>query len=305
MMSHDPTHRSSAQREATADTAAPSGIAGPHPDLSGTFIGGGNMATALLGGLIDAGADAARFHVVEPLPEQRKRLRARFPGLHLHERANADAFAGSRIVVLAVKPQQMREVAEPLAARVAHVPVVLSIAAGIRVADLARWLGGYRRIVRAMPNTPALVGKGISGLYADPAVPPVARETAARVLEAAGEAVWFAAESDLDTVTGLSSSGVAYVFYIVEALEQAGVAHGLAPAVARQLAYATLSGAVALGRASSEAPGILRANVTSKGGTTERGLAELRERKVDEALRAAVTAATARAIELGDAFGAP
>lgn len=295
---------SSSQREATADTPVPSGAAGPHLDLRATFVGGGNMATALIGGLVDAGTDAARIQVIEPMAAQRERLASRFVGARLHAAPSAEALDGSDIVVLAVKPQQMREAAQAIAAHVHAVPAVLTIAAGIRVADLARWLGGFARIVRAMPNTPALVGKGITGMYADAGVDSAARATATLVLEAAGEVVWFDAEADLDTVTGLASSGVAYVFYIVEALEQAGVDLGLAPATARKLAYATLAGAVALARQSGEEPAQLRANVTSKGGTTERGLAALAAGGVDRALHAAVEAATARAREMGDAFGA-
>jgi len=272
--------------------------------MKSTFIGGGNMATALIGGLVGAGAHPAQFRVVEPAAAQRERLAQRFAGVTLHDRIAAEALAGSDIVVLAVKPQQMREVAQALAASIASVPVVLSIAAGIRTADLARWLGGYRRIVRAMPNTPALIGRGISGVYADPAVDEAARASAATVLRAAGEVVWCVGEEALDAVTGVSGSGPAYVFYLLEALERAGIDQGLAPATARQLAYATFAGAVALAQDSSEEPATLRANVTSRGGTTERGLAVLSERAVDEAVRAAVAAATARAKALGDEFGA-
>ena len=269
-----------------------------------TFVGGGNMATALIGGLVAAGARPAQFHVVEPLAAQRERLRARFPGVHLHDAVTADAIAGADIVVLAVKPQQMREVAQSLAALVGGVPVVLSIAAGIRSGDLARWLGGFSRIVRAMPNTPALVGRGISGAFAGPAVDDAARATAATVLQAAGEVVWCPRESALDAVTGVSGSGPAYVFFLLEALERAGIEQGLEPATARKLAYATFAGAVALAQGSSEEPATLRANVTSKGGTTERGLAVLSARAVDDALRDAVAAATLRARELGDELGA-
>jgi pyrroline-5-carboxylate reductase len=268
-----------------------------------TFVGGGNMATALMGALA-AGASPVQFHVVEPFAAQRERLAARFAFAHLHEAIGADAVAGTDLVVLAVKPQQMRAAAQALARFVAEVPVVLSIAAGIRTLDLARWLGGYRRIVRAMPNTPALIARGISGLYADPAVDAAARAAAAQVLRAAGEVVWCEHEPALDAVTGISGSGPAYVFFLLEALERAGVDQGFDAATARRLAYATFAGAVALAQASSDEPSALRANVTSKGGTTERGLAVLSERAVDQALREAVAAATARARELGDEFGA-
>jgi pyrroline-5-carboxylate reductase len=181
---------------------------------------------------------------------------------------------------------------------------VLSIAAGIRIDDLARWLGGYRRIVRAMPNTPALVGRGIAGLYADPAVDDAARARAAQVLQAAGEVIWCAREAALDAVTGASGSGPAYVFFLMEALARAGIEQGFDAATARKLAYATFEGAVELARSSSEDLATLRANVTSKGGTTERGLAVLSAHGVDRAIVEAVAAATARARELGDEFGA-
>src|SRR5204862_7182607 len=149
----------------------------------------------------------------------------------------------------------------------------------------------YSRIVRAMPNTPALVGCGISGAYAHPSVAAQARESTAHVLEAAGEFVWFEREDLLDAVTGISGSGPAYVFYLLEALEQAGVDLGLARGTARQLAYATFEGALALARATGEEPATLRANVTSKGGTTERGLQMLGARAVAQAMRDAVAAA--------------
>jgi pyrroline-5-carboxylate reductase len=291
-------------RDATADSAASSAAAGPHLALSATFIGGGNMATALLGGLIEAGASPASFHVVDPSAPQRERLVARLPGVQAHDAIAADALSGSGIVVMAVKPQQMREAARALAPHVAAVPVVLTIAAGIRVADLARWLGGYSRIVRAMPNTPALIGSGISGVYADPSVDVRSRDVAAHVLEAAGEMVWFDREALLDVVTGVSASGPAFVFYLIEALERAGTELGLTRTTARQLAYATFEGAVALARATGEDLATLRANVTSKGGTTERGLQVLGERAVAQALRDAVAAAAARATEMGDEFGA-
>ena len=268
------------------------------------FVGGGNMATALIGALASGTSPAPQFHVVEPLAAARERLAARFGSVRLHDGITADAFAGASIVVLAVKPQQMRTAAQALAPFIANVPVVLSIAAGIRTVDLTRWLGGYRRIVRAMPNTPALIARGISGVYADPAVVAAAREAAAQVLRAAGDVVWCEREEALDAITGISGSGPAYVFFLLEALERAGIDQGFDAPTARRLAYATFAGAVALAQASSEEPATLRANVTSKAGTTERGLAVLSERAVDQALRDAVAAATARARALGDEFGA-
>jgi pyrroline-5-carboxylate reductase len=270
------------------------------------FIGGGNMASALIGGMLARGAARADFRVVEPLAEARARLAALHAGLALFGECTADAVDSAALVVLAVKPQQLRAAAHALAPHVAAgpAPAVLSIAAGIRVADISRWLGGHRRIVRAMPNTPALVGKGISGVYAAPEADAAARALAASVLEAAGEQIWVDDESMLDAVTGVSGSGPAYVFYFLEALEEAARDLGFAPPDARRLAYATFAGAMTLAQASSLEPGALRAQVTSKGGTTERALAAMEAGAVKAKIVAAVKAAAQRAGELGDAFGA-
>jgi pyrroline-5-carboxylate reductase len=264
-----------------------------------TFIGGGNMASAIIGGLIARGSRPADFRVVEPLTQQRERLAARFPGIDLHPVVDLDAVSVTDIVVMAVKPQQMRDAARQLSPFIGGVPLVLTIAAGVRCDDLGRWLGEYRRIVRAMPNTPALIGVGISGLYATPEAQSGAA-TAAAILEACGEVIWFDDERDLDAVTGVSGSGPAYVFYFLEALERAAEELGLRPAAARKLAYATFSGSVALAERSSEPPAVLRANVTSKGGTTARALDVLNTARVDEHFIAAIKAAAARARELGD-----
>ena len=268
-----------------------------------TFIGGGNMATALIGGRSAQGAAAGEFGVVEPVARQRDALASRFPGIRLFAETSSAAVAGCGVVVLAVKPQHMHDAATALAPHVAPVPVVLTIAAGIRVDDLARWLGGYRRIVRAMPNTPALVGAGISGAYAVPALDAAARAAAAAILYAGGDVVWCERESLLDGVTGVSGSGPAYVFYLLEALEDAGRDVGLAQADARKLAYATVAGAMTLAQRSDADPATLRAQVTSKGGTTERALATLEARGVKAAFVAAVKDAAARAREMGDEFG--
>lgn len=267
------------------------------------FIGGGNMATALVGGMVAAGTPAARFAVVEPVAEARARLAARFPGIALHPTTSADAIRGADLVVLAVKPQQMREACVALAPHVAQVPAVLSIAAGTRIADLARWLGGYPRLLRAMPNTPALVGAGISGCYAAPAVDSGARETAEHLLGAAGDVLRVEREATLDPVTGVSGSGPGYVFLMLEALEAAAQDAGFAAEDARRLALATFAGAVKLAQASDTPFATLRAQVTSKGGTTERGIAALEAGDVRGALLRAVRAATARATEMGDAAG--
>jgi len=269
------------------------------------FIGGGNMATALIGGMLARGAAVDEFRVVEPLAETRARIAARFPGLALFGEATREAVAGAALVVLAVKPQQMRQAASALAPHLAgaDAPVVLSIAAGIRLADLARWLHGHARLVRAMPNTPALVGKGISGAFAAASVDAAGRALVSSVLAAVGEEVWVENEAMIDAVTGVSGSGPAYVFYFLEALEAAARDLGFAATDARKLAYATFAGAVALAQASPEEPAVLRAQVTSKGGTTERALALLEADAVKAKVVAAVKAAALRAGELGDAFG--
>ncbi len=272
--------------------------------MTTTFIGGGNMATALIGGMIARGAAAADFAVVEPFAGQRAKLAAAYPGAALHATTSAEALAGAALVVLAVKPQHMREVAMALAPHVgAGAPVVLSIAAGIRLADLGRWLGGYHRLVRSMPNTPALIGKGMSGAFARPEVDANGRALAHEALAAVGEVLWVADESMLDAVTGVSGSGPAYVFYFLEALEAAARELGFSRDDARKLAYATFGGAVALAHDSDLEPATLRAHVTSKGGTTERALASMEAGAVKAAIIAAVKAAAERARELGDALG--
>ena len=265
-----------------------------------TFIGGGNMATALAGGLAAKGFAARRMKVVEVLPDARRRL-ADSLGVATFD-APAQAAPYGDVVVLAVKPQQMREAARAVAPHLRD-ELVLSIAAGIRLADLGRWLGGYPRLARCMPNTPALIGLGVTGLYARPEVAPAQRAHAQAVLEAVGEVIWVDDEAMLDPVTAVSASGPAYVFYLIEALERAAREVGFDEAAARRLAIGTFRGAAELAARSPEAPATLRERVTSKGGTTERALASLRGDKVDEAILRAVRAANERARELGDEFG--
>ncbi len=273
--------------------------------MTTTFIGGGNMANALIGGMRARGVAVADFRVVEPYPEARARLGAQFPGIALHGECAREALAGAALVVLAVKPQQMREAARALAPHlaVAPAPVVLSIAAGIRLDDLARFLDGHGRLVRAIPNTPALIGKGMSGAFAAPSVDASGRALVSSVLAAVGEHIWVDDEAMLDAVTAVSGSGPAYLFYFLEALEAAARDLGFAPADARKLAYATFAGAMALGEASPEEPAALRSQVTSKGGTTERAIATMEAGAVKSTIVAAVKAAALRAAEMGDAFG--
>lgn len=267
-----------------------------------TFIGGGNMAAALAGGLIASGTPARALRVVEPSASQRERLAAQQPRIELHAGPHADAFIGTDAVVFAVKPQQMREAATAAAAGIASVPIVLTIAAGVRCADLSRWLGGYTRIARAMPNTPALVGAGISALYVSDGASEHAG-LAEDILRGCGDVLRVEHEAALDAVTGVSGSGPAYVFYFLEALERAAVELGFAAADARRLAYATFDGALRLARASEESAAELRARVTSAGGTTARAIGVLDAAGANDTFVDAVKAAAARATELGDEFG--
>jgi len=268
-----------------------------------TFVGGGNMGCALAGGKLARGRQPGEIRFIEPLAAQREKLSGRFPGAGVHAESSAGSLRGADLVVFAVKPQQMQGAARAVAPHLAPSVVVLSIAAGIRIEDLARWLGGHRRIVRAMPNTPALIGKGISGVYAPGSIDETGRALCAAVLEAGGDVVWVADEAMLDAVTGVSGSGPAYVFYFLEALEEAARGEGFSAADARRLAYATFEGAIALAKASTDDPATLRAQVTSKGGTTERAVSMLEADRVRSKIVAAVKAAAIRARELGDEFG--
>lgn len=267
------------------------------------FIGGGNMAAAMIGGWLARGHSSASLRVIDPGAAAREKLAAQFAGIGCFATFTADAIKCADLIVLAVKPQQMREVAGALTGQLTQ-QTVLSVAAGIRVSDLSRWLGGYSNVVRAMPNTPALVHAGITGLYASTDAPAAAKRAAEALMRAVGEVLWFDAERALDAVTGVSGSGPAYVFLCIEALETAAIAQGIEPLAARQLALATFAGAAKLAAASTDSPAVLRANVTSKGGTTERGVAALAAMGVPTAFAQAVADATARSIEMGDALGA-
>jgi pyrroline-5-carboxylate reductase len=265
-----------------------------------TFIGGGNMATALIGGLVAKGFAPQSIKVVEVVPEARKRLAESFGVKCLEQPADATPFGD--VVVLAVKPQQMREVARGLAPGLRG-ELVLSIAAGIRLADIERWLGGHARLARCMPNTPALIGAGVTGLYARVEAGAEGRRNAQAILEAVGEVIWVEDEALLDPVTAVSASGPAYVFYFIEALERAARELGIDAAGARRLAIGTFRGAAELAARSPDTPGTLRERVTSKGGTTERALASMQADRVADAIVRAVRSANERARELGDEFG--
>ncbi|MDR0273955.1 MAG: pyrroline-5-carboxylate reductase [Burkholderiaceae bacterium] len=269
------------------------------------FIGGGNMAGAILGGLIRGGLPTRQIQVVEPLAAAREKL-AREHGIAAHEQAG-DFLQEAGLIVWAVKPQSFAQAAAPVrphagdhaGMRALH----LSVMAGIRVAAIAAAIGGAR-IVRAMPNTPALIGQGMTGLYAAPGVQAADRARAEAVIRATGDALWVADESLLDAVTALSGSGPAYVFYVLEAMQAAGVQLGLAPEQARHLAVATFAGSAALARQADEPLATLRERVTSKGGTTHAALTVLDSAHMQPAFIRALHAAAVRAKELGDEFGA-
>jgi pyrroline-5-carboxylate reductase len=265
-----------------------------------TFIGGGNMASAIIGGLLQRHWNPQQLRVVEIVAAAREKLEQTYR-VQTYAGVNTEALQAD-CVVLAIKPQQMREAAAQLAPLISHA-LVITIAAGIRGDDLSRWLGHHQRIVRVMPNTPALVLAGVSGLYAMPGVSADDRQRAEDIMGAVGETVWVAREEDIDSVTAVSGSGPAYVFYFIEALEQAARELGMNAAAARQLAISTFTGAAKLAAQSGEDIATLRARVTSKGGTTERALAAMEGDHIKAAIVRAVKAAAARSRELGDELG--
>ena len=263
------------------------------------FIGGGNMATALIGGLLGRGFLATRISVVEISADNRARLQQDF-AVRTFDNIAA-GITGSEVIVLAVKPQQLREVAQQLAPLL-NGQLLISIAAGILAPDLARW-SNSQAIVRAMPNTPALIQSGITGLYALPAVTDGQREQAQDILVAVGEILWLQEEAMMDAVTAISGSGPAYVFYLIEALQQAAQKLGFDAADARRLSLATFLGASKLAVSSNEDVSVLRARVTSKNGTTERALLSLSANHVAEHIEQAAQAAAARSREMGKELG--
>lgn len=265
-----------------------------------TFVGGGNMACALIGGLLQQDYAAAQLRVVEIVPESRDRIQHQFGVVAVAELAAG--VIDCDVLVLAVKPQQFFTVAEQLAPLLVG-QLVISIAAGIRASDLSRWLGGYGGIVRAMPNTPSLIRAGVTGLYALPTVTIQQKENAANILNAVGSVLWVEQEVLLDGVAALSGSGPAYIFYFIEAMQQAGMELGLSKEQARQLTLQTFLGATQLASQSDEDVTILRSRVTSKGGTTEQALLKMEQEDVKNAIVRAIHVAFERAQQMGDEFG--
>ena len=270
-----------------------------HPPLI-SFIGGGNMASAIIGGLIGQGHQASALQVVEPWEEQRARLGQQFPGMAVASAAS-EALQASDLVVWAVKPQTFKEaafVSQPFLGDAAH----LSVAAGITTDSMARWLN-TERIVRAMPNTPALVGKGLTGLFARAAASEADKALVERVMTTTGDWLWVNEEQQLDAVTAISGSGPAYVFYFLEAMRDAGSQMGLPPELAQRLAMGTFAGATALAQSATDPLQTLRERVTSKGGTTYAALTTLEAHQVKAHFEQAMLAAHKRAAELGAEFG--
>lgn len=271
--------------------------------LSIALVGGGNMARGIIGGLLGKGAKASAITVSEPLEASRQSLVSDF-GVRVTA-DNADAVRDAQVVVLAVKPQLMSGVARALAPALRQSrPLVISVAAGIRADRLQHWLGADIPVVRSMPNRPALIGAGASGLYADASVPAASRRLAELVLASTGLTVWVNAEDQIDAVTALSGSGPAYFFRLAELMAEAGTALGLDADVARQLAAQTLAGAGQL-VAAEKTPDLarMRAEVTSKGGTTEAALNTFAAQGFEQLVAAAMAAAERRSRELAAQFG--
>ena len=257
------------------------------------------MASALIGGMLRRGFKPGDLCAVELLLPARQRLEQQF-GVRASAQISGEIVED--VVLLAVKPQQMRETALELRHHLRG-QLVISIAAGIRTHDLTRWLGGHDRIVRAMPNTPALIGSGVSGLFAAAAMAEADRDCAQKILASVGGVVWVQNEPDIDTVTAVSGSGPAYVFYFIEALEKAAVELGLDERQAHELAVQTFAGAAALAAGTDDPAAVLRARVTSKAGTTEAALLSMETHQVKSRIVEAVHAAAKRASELGEEFG--
>jgi pyrroline-5-carboxylate reductase len=270
-----------------------------HPLPHIAFIGGGNMASAIIGGLIRQGMTPKQFTVVEPFADTATKLQQDF-GITALPTASPD-LAQADLVVWAVKPQVFNEAAAPVMPHTRGA-LHLSVAAGIRTDSICRWVG-TDRVVRCMPNTPALVGQGITGVFPCPAVTPGDKTLVEQVLTTTGQLVWVDQESKLDAVTALSGSGPAYVFYFLEAMTEAGVGMGLSAEQAYQLAVATFAGASSLAAASTEPPEVLRQRVTSKGGTTFAALTSMEASGMKASFVKAMQAAQVRAHELGNEFG--
>ena len=257
------------------------------------------MASAIIGGLVRQGMAPDRIRVVEPFAETRARLQQEF-GVQVLEAADA-SLAEADVVVWAVKPQQFEEATRPVAGHVRQA-LHLSVAAGIPASALTRWLG-TERLVRAMPNTPALVGQGMTGLFAGAGASAQDRAVIDALLAPTGQRMWLEQEALIDSLMAISGSGPAYVFYFIEALVRGGVELGLTAEQSKTLAAQTFAGAAALVQASPDAPEVLRQRVTSKGGTTHEAITTMQQHGVEQAIVAAMHACAARGRELAEQFG--
>ncbi len=260
------------------------------------FIGGGNMARAIIGGLKHNGMQMSAITVLELDAQKRAELAQEY-GVNVTD--SYDEFNSTDVVVLAVKPQQLKQVCDELRPHLQS-QLVVSIAAGVRSRDISRWLNNYAAIVRVMPNTPAQIQAGISALYAMPDVSANQRNQAQTILAAVGKTLWLDDESKMDAVTAISGSGPAYVFYLIEALQDAGIALGLDAESSKLLALQTFAGASQLAIQSHEDVKTLRAQVTSKGGTTEQGILTLETADIKDIMRRAAKAAADKSVMLGD-----
>ncbi|MGD8407082.1 MAG: pyrroline-5-carboxylate reductase [Thiohalophilus sp.] len=265
------------------------------------FIGGGNMARSLIGGLCQSGQPPAQLHVSEPDAERRESLQRDF-GIHVHA-DNQAVIDSCEVIVLAVKPQALKSVVQSLQPPRQGQKLYLTIAAGIRSDSIQQWLGGEQAIVRAMPNTPALVQSGATGLYANRYVSDAQKGLAESILRAVGLTVWVDQEDQMDAVTALSGSGPAYFFLIMEVMEQAACKLGLPRDSARLLTLQTAFGAAKLALEIEEDPAQLRRNVTSPGGTTEQAIRSLESQDIQKIFEQALEAAHNRARELADELG--
>lgn len=264
-----------------------------------TFIGGGNMARALIGGLVQQGFTANNINVIESDAEKRASLKNDF-GINVTEQL--PSVTNSDVIVLAVKPQQLRDVSIFLGSLLKQ-QLLISIAAGVRIPDLARWLGGYESIVRVMPNTPAQIQLGVSALFASSAVSELQRQQAEALLQAVGHTLWLEDEAKMDALTAISGSGPAYVFYLIEAMQDAAIALGFPPEQARMLSLQTFAGASQLAIRGEDSVEELRHKVTSKGGTTERAIQSMEAANIKRIIAEAANAAAQRSKELGDLLG--
>lgn len=264
-----------------------------------SFIGGGNMARAIIGGLRNNGFDTSAITVIELDAVKREQLAQEF---NVNVTDTYADIVNTDVVLLAVKPQQLKAVCSQLSALLST-QLIISIAAGVRSTDMSRWLNGYQAIVRVMPNTPAQIQAGMSALYAMASVSQTQCDQATTILAAVGKTLWLTDESKMDAVTAISGSGPAYVFYLIEALQEAGIGLGLSDEEANMLALQTFAGASLLASQSIEDIKTLRAQVTSKGGTTEQGILALEAAKIKDSILLAAKAAAEKSLSLGNELG--